>query len=82
MNNETIVITLAEHEITSIACPFQVEGKTIDGKDFYFRCRHNEWRLELDDTTISRGDGDVTSIDEMVTSLKTDNIKVLKMVDL
>ena len=82
MNKETLVLTLAEYEVTCSLCPFQVQGKTIDGKEFYFRCRHDLWRLELDDTTIARGAGYIMSIDDMVTELKLAGIKLVKLVDL
>ena len=34
-----------EFRITCEACPLQIEGK-VEGKSFYFRARHERWRIE------------------------------------
>lgn len=46
--------------VTCLATPLQIDGH-VDGVRFYFRARHDAWRLELPDFTdevIGSGDGD------------------------
>jgi len=45
-------------ECTSIACPFQWEGKLEDGRMFYYRSRHGYLTIELSKEPID-------SIDDM-----------------
>lgn len=36
-------------------CPVQAEGK-VNGKDYYFRARHDHWRMEVEGEVIAEGD--------------------------
>lgn len=46
-------------EVTSFACPFQVEGIMPDGQAFYFRSRHGSATFDvgatLDDAVMGNG---------------------------
>lgn len=51
-----------EFRVTCLGAPLQIEGR-VDGVRFYFRARHNVWRLEVHPDTphqeqIGEGEGD------------------------
>ena len=52
-----------EFRVTCLACPLQIEGH-VDGVQFYFRARHDRWRLVVTgghlgaDEEIASGDTD------------------------
>jgi hypothetical protein len=50
-----------QFNVTCLSCPLQIEGH-VDGFRFYFRARHNRWRLEIDESgggvVIAHGDTD------------------------
>jgi hypothetical protein len=59
--------------VTCWAAPFQLTGD-VCGVPFYFRCRHDRWRLEVPGAPAhtpdgADGDGDVGSISEVVALL-------------
>ena len=46
---------LAWARVTTSYGPTQVEGETADGQEFYFRCRWDLWRIELDGEQVAEG---------------------------
>lgn len=55
-----VVFGTRTFNVTCLAAPLQIDGQ-VDGVKFYFRARHDKWRLELPDfgdRQIGAGDSD------------------------
>ena len=55
-------IVLKTYNQISSAAPWQAEGTTVEGQDFYARSRHGGWRIELDGVIIADGSGHIFSL--------------------
>jgi hypothetical protein len=64
-----------EFKVTCLACPLQIEGH-VDGVPFYFRARHDRWRLEV------RQAGPLAAPAEVIAQGDTDEFTEGQAVDL
>lgn len=51
------IIDFSEYRVTCPAAPLQIDGN-VSGVPFYFRARHDKWRLEVYNEIIASGDTD------------------------
>ena len=60
---------LREFRVTCLACPLQISGH-VDGVRFYFRARHDRWRIETPDEgpslIIAQGNTDDFTVGQAV----------------
>jgi hypothetical protein len=60
--------------VTCMGCPLQITGH-VDGFRFYFRARHDKWRLEVPDAggmIIAAGDTDDFTVGQAVDAINTE----------